>query len=632
MKSIPEPHEFFKVNIHEERTAAYIARSMPFLIFLVTVCLLILGVLRNAVLLLTITAALNVAMWLWVVSMALTCMYGVIQSQEMIDNANEKESERQPTESKVTVRHIVVIPNYKESESILTDTLRSLHEAKERLSALQSKKDFTVVIAMEEREKDAKIKYTKLKEQYEGKFEMMVTFHPKDLEVTHMDGSVEPEVKGKASNLKHAVQEVCKKFDKEESSKKNVLTVIDADVILHPMYFQHISHDIASMEDRGEDPSYTFWQAPQLPWRNFYTCPVVSRVWGYISSLWEFGGVSGLIYGSHHMVFSAYSAPLDLAKNAECWDGDVIAEDHHAFLKAWFYAVFQKTQAAACPWVQVKPVMLPSKSTSVQSDDDYWSSWSERWDQAKRHAQGVAELSYALLAAWDMLTSLPVTSLGPDFLWRLLKVVFKPFMMHIVSTLQAISLLVLTLYWLASGNEIPWCPKQLVLTNLMTQGDTLLCGLAGAWVLAWPVVIPFILLIAANFMMIRVCFILPGNMKKDQESCWEEADGAVKPWESSFLGPFAGSKQFTALCLLLMDVLIFFGPIMAVYGVLVEILAYCNVLVRGNRFEYKTASKSLASGKEVNKSYGSCEGMDSTQETPALQKNTESDDVETGQK
>lgn len=62
-----------------------------------------------------------------------------------------------------------------------------------------------------------------------------------------MDGSVEPEVKGKASNLKHAVQEaepyrvmearqarpgvvsrlsqVCKKFDKEESSKKNALAL-----------------------------------------------------------------------------------------------------------------------------------------------------------------------------------------------------------------------------------------------------------------------------------------------------------------------------------------------------------------------------------------------------------------------
>ena len=27
-------------------------------------------------------------------------------------------------------------------------------------------------------------------------------------------------------------------------------------------------------------------------------------------------------------------------------------------------------------------VMLPSKSTSVSSDEGYWSSWAERWDQA----------------------------------------------------------------------------------------------------------------------------------------------------------------------------------------------------------------------------------------------------------
>ena len=70
-----------------------------------------------------------------------------------------------------------------------------------------------------------------------------------------------------------------------------------------------------------------------------------------------------------------------------------------------------------------------------------------------------------------------------------------------------------------------------------------------------------------------------------------------------------GSKQFAALCLLLFDVIVCFGPIMvsqmhtrasqanqklsaafaqAVYGVLVEILAYCNVLVKGNRFECDT--------------------------------------------
>ena len=31
-------------------------------------------------------------------------------------------------------------------------------------------------------------------------------------------------------------------------------------------------------------------------------------------------------------------------------------------------------------------VMLPSKSTSVSSDEGYWSSWAERWDQASLDA------------------------------------------------------------------------------------------------------------------------------------------------------------------------------------------------------------------------------------------------------
>ena len=33
-------------------------------------------------LLLTVTAALNVAMWLWVLSMGITCIYGVYRAQD----------------------------------------------------------------------------------------------------------------------------------------------------------------------------------------------------------------------------------------------------------------------------------------------------------------------------------------------------------------------------------------------------------------------------------------------------------------------------------------------------------------------------------------------------------------------
>lgn len=42
-------------------------------------------------LLLTVTAALNVAMWLWVVSMGITCIYGVYRAQDCAyDHAMEK--------------------------------------------------------------------------------------------------------------------------------------------------------------------------------------------------------------------------------------------------------------------------------------------------------------------------------------------------------------------------------------------------------------------------------------------------------------------------------------------------------------------------------------------------------------
>ena len=132
-------------------------------------------------------------------------------------------------------------------------------------------------------------------------------------------------------------------------------------------------------------------KAPQLPWRNLYTCGALVRNWCGSEVPWyrASGGkpmhvkqnarrgtsvhcgnlvVLLALYMAHTTwpasqeepqrakkrrafrgfqpckVFSAYSLPLDLAKNAQCWDGDVIAEDHHAFLKAWFYAVY-KSQA-----------------------------------------------------------------------------------------------------------------------------------------------------------------------------------------------------------------------------------------------------------------------------------------------
>jgi hypothetical protein len=457
---------------------------------------------------------------------------------------------------------------------------------------------------MEAREPEASDKFERLKEVHGKSFEKLLgTFHPANLQETHADGSSDPEIPGKASNLKHAVIQAFKLLSNEDSFDldNSVLTIADADVFFHPSYFASVGNKFDELRKAGKgDHKWTLYQAPQLCWRNFWESPIVSRSWGYISSLYEFGGVTSLRYGGHHMVFSAYSVPMGLACNASLWDGDVIAEDHHAFLKSWFYSAYQShlqnenegTDDYISSRIKVHPVMLPVKATSVNSADGYLASWVERWHQATRHTQGVAEMSYACLAAWDMLSTIPVRSFSLSFCVSLIKVVMKPIFMHILPTLQSIALGVLTLYWLSHKMHVPGCPHRLSVWAIKHDHTTLICGLAGAWALTWPIVIPFALLIVSNFLMLRVAFLQAANDK----SLWHKSDGGVVPFRFTF-----GSKQLSALCCILVDCSVFTAPIMGIYGFLPEIIAYWNVMARGNSFKYVTASKALG------QSYGSFE-------------------------
>merc|ERR1719261_1122190 len=140
--------------------------------------------------------------------------------------------------------------------------------------------------------------------------------------------------------------------------------------MFHPDYFNAITKDFYALREKQENEhEWCMWQAPQLSYRDHWRAPACSRVWTYISSMYEFGGVSGLHWGGHHMVFSGYSMPLHLAVAAQSWDGDVIAEDHHAYIKNFFYSAHasamqslsdQKFWSDGCqPMLQVRPIFLP---------------------------------------------------------------------------------------------------------------------------------------------------------------------------------------------------------------------------------------------------------------------------------
>lgn len=606
-----ELYPFHRANIHERRFAAFVCRCFP-LWFLISFCgLIAVGVFKHPPLLLWTCALMNVLSWCWISS---TAIFGIIGSilftKRHLDSAQDvrRIPQRSPMvgqdvegESVDKVVHMIVLPNYKEDEDMLAETLQSLSEAEDAHS-------FCIVLAMEVREGEGRVaKAQRLKEQFEVLFGcVVITNHECNLDEVHMDGSIDSEVPGKASNLKWAVTKAfieCQQKGFLKSLSSVVLTVADADCLFHPEYFSHVSKDFNAMrEDPGTPHLWTMWQAPQLPYRNYWQVPVCSRAWGYAAAMYEFGGVSGLSYGGHHMVFSAYSLPLQLAIHAQAWDGDVIAEDHHCYLKCFFYAARISAMNAlnmgdlpngshAClsPYLRIRPVYLPVKSTSVLSPKGYWWTWVERWHQARRHAQGVAELSYALLAFWDALLTLPWAVWSFAFFAKTFQVLVRLWCIHLLPICQALGLGTLTVLWLYRGRQVPMCPTEIWLADLTTP-EYLLCGLAGAWVLVWPVVIPMLLVTIANYLFLTIVFMRTEDEEAELDdpntSIWHRQDARIPKVCGYWYKTVAGYLVF-------FDCFLFMSLLMVPYGFLVEVLAYIDVAIRGNRFEYVTASKAV---------------------------------------
>lgn len=606
-------YEFYKANIHEHRIAAIISRLLPLSFIMILLVVIRVGVLGDHLVLLVAAAVLNVFAWLWISTTAIHAIVGAIRTVSHLADDTET---RQTTdgagdvEQTDRVLHMVVVPNYDEDEDLMAETLQCLSEAEDASS-------FCVVLAMEEREgKKAVNKVENLKSSFSGKFLSLIgTFHPANLEVKHMDGSCNPEVPGKASNLRYAVQTAWELLDKDgtlQNQKSTILTVADADCLFHPRYFSHISKDFNTLREQpGDRYLWTMWQAPQLMFRDFFSLPVCSRIWGYASSTFEYGGVSNLDAGGHHMVFSAYSLPLWLATAAEAWDGDTICEDHHAFLKCFFYSIHASTTTAlnsdrclgsTCkPTLQVRPVYLPVKSTSVVSPDGYIATWVARWHQAKRHAQGVAELSFAVLAAWDTLTSIPWRLQSWRLVFSVSQVLMRLWCMHMLPVCQAIGLTALSVTWFAHGQNIPMCPNKTRWADF-TLAENLLCGTAGAWVLVWPVVVPMLFVTVANFMFIDIAF-LQKRQSKQAALTWASADAGEPElccckWRNARLATFL---------IVMFDCCFCFSPMMTVYGFLVELLAYLNVAIWGNGVKYVTAAKAPPAMKKIG-GYGTMTG------------------------
>ncbi len=267
-------------------------------------------------------------------------------------------------------RHLVIIPNYKESEEGLARTLDSLR-------AQGNARQLVVVMAMEAREPEAHLKGERLVARYRKHFaNMFATYHPAGLP---------NETPGKGSNEAWGAREAYLHLieDGGDDIRRYTVTSCDADAVFHPAHFEALNYLFLTAKDRYR----TFWQPTIFNSNNIWDIPAPLRIPDGLSGINRLSNV--ILPGSVKFPTSCYSLSWQMLDEVDYWDEEVIPEDWHLFLKC-SYTLGDR--------VSVESLFLPLGNDCVLTDG-YFKTLKAHYAQSVRHAWGASDIPYAWRAA-----------------------------------------------------------------------------------------------------------------------------------------------------------------------------------------------------------------------------------------
>lgn len=264
------------------------------------------------------------------------------------------------------IKHFIIVTNYKETVEKMEKTIDKLKDQQYLLGNIY------VVLAMEAREgpeayKRSQILHKKFAHSFAGFF---TTYH------TLKKG----EVIGKASNEAFAARFI-ETFTLENNISPNnvVVTICDADSLLPRQYLAYVTAEYL----RDKDRYYHFYWAPVLLYNNFWRLPLPIRVQSMLSSIVR---LSLLPQRDDLIQISTYSTNLWLLQQVDFWDVDVIPEDWHIWLQAFF--MFGEK-------VRTLPIYLPVSADAVLCRG-LFRTFRNRYEQERRWAWGASDIPYAI--------------------------------------------------------------------------------------------------------------------------------------------------------------------------------------------------------------------------------------------
>lgn len=292
-----------------------------------------------------------------------------IQQWEAVDWHRRYLDERTPTSLEwERVHHLVIIPNYNESMKLLHRTLDSLSQQQ------NARTQISVLLAMEAAEPGSYQKAQSLHAQYADHFaKVHFTLHPRGLL---------GEMQCKSANLSWAVNRFFENIvaDYGLDTDHIVVTTMDADTRWHENHFAALTYHFAISEDRHRK----FWQAPIRYHGNIWQVNPLMRIINTYATAFELAYLAAPWWMA--MPMSSYSLSLNLLEQSGNWDTDVIADEWHMLIKAYFATGGQVT---------LEHIYLPflaDSTTGVNIID----SIRNRYSQTLRHAWGSKEVGYML--------------------------------------------------------------------------------------------------------------------------------------------------------------------------------------------------------------------------------------------
>lgn len=268
-----------------------------------------------------------------------------------------------------SIRHVVLIPNYKESVEKLRATLQVMAQV------AGAKDNVIPVLAMEKAEgEEAERKAEVLTGEFSNAFcDFLVTYHPHNLP---------GEVRGKSANEAWAARRAVDELVGRQGYDLDNLTVTscDADTLFPVQYFECLTYGFAADPRRYR----RFWQAPIFFYNNIWQVPAPLRVPNALSGLIHLSRLSR----KRRVLFSqsTYSLSMRMAHDVGYWDTNVIPEDWHMFLKCYY------SLGGA---VDVQPIHLPIGNDGALSSTPK-ATFINQYLQVRRWAWGAIDIPYAV--------------------------------------------------------------------------------------------------------------------------------------------------------------------------------------------------------------------------------------------